>query len=129
MQPMWAGIAGSVINNSTAFEIAISIHDSVYSTDFAALVVPYTAGKLAETSVVIEKQILLTLRKFANDHLCKFLGAGVSLALLKEVSRQYRMSAASNPIMLASLPVPQYLHTFVARYGYRPDRLQHQTVS
>jgi hypothetical protein len=83
---MWAGIAGNPINNNTAFEIAISVHDSVYSTDFAALVIPFTPGKLSETSIEIEKHILQTLRKFSNEHLCKFLGAGVTLTLLKEVS-------------------------------------------
>lgn len=34
---------------------------------------------------MIEQHVLETLRKFSNDHLCKFLGAGVTLTLLKEV--------------------------------------------
>lgn len=92
---MWAGIAGSIINNNTAFEIAISVHDSVYSTDFASLIVPFTPGDLPKTSIEIEKQILQTLRKFCNEHLCKFLGAGVTLALLKEVSGRLRSSRQS----------------------------------
>jgi hypothetical protein len=82
---MWAGIAGNVINNNSRFEIAISVHDSVYSTDFASLVIPFTPGKLETTSVEIENHILQTLRKFCTEHLCKFLGAGVTMSLLKEV--------------------------------------------
>ncbi|KAK7054968.1 hypothetical protein VNI00_003431 [Paramarasmius palmivorus] len=84
LTPMWAGIAASPINNNTQFEIAISIHDSVYNTDFTSLTVPWKAGNLDKTGKEIETKILEVLRKFSNEHLCKFLGAGVTLALLKE---------------------------------------------
>ncbi|KAI0682334.1 hypothetical protein BC835DRAFT_1524570 [Cytidiella melzeri] len=43
MSPMWAGIAGTVVNNGTSFEVAISVHDTVYNTDFASALVPYDA--------------------------------------------------------------------------------------
>lgn len=82
---MWAGIAGTVVNNNTSYEIAISIHDSVYNTDFASSVVPYDPTEPDSQAEVIEKHVLDTLRKFAQEHLCKFLGAGVTLILLKEV--------------------------------------------
>ncbi|KZT11205.1 glycosyltransferase family 4 protein [Laetiporus sulphureus 93-53] len=84
LTPMWAGIAGTIINDNTAFEVAISIHDSVYCTDFASSVVPYDATDPEKQSVAIEKHVLDTLRKFSNEHLCKFLGAGVTLSLLRE---------------------------------------------
>ncbi len=83
---MWAGIAGAVINNNSEYTIAISVHDSVYSTDFASSTIPYTADDLEKTSKDIEKLVLKTLRNFSDEHLCKFLGAGVALSLLREVT-------------------------------------------
>ncbi|OSX64779.1 glycosyltransferase family 4 protein [Postia placenta MAD-698-R-SB12] len=84
LQPMWAGIAGTIINNNTAFEVAMSIHDSVYNTDFASSVVPYDPNDPVKQAASIEKHVLDTLRKFSTEHLCKFLGAGVTLSLLRE---------------------------------------------
>jgi len=82
---MWAGVAGSVVNNNTQYEVAISIHDSVYNTDFASTVFPYSPNTDGDTmSKEIEKHILGTFRKFSNEHLCKFLGAGVTLSLLRD---------------------------------------------
>ena len=82
---MWAGIAGAPVNNGAEFEIAISIHDSVYNTDFASAQIPYDATEPDAQSEAIEKHVISTLRKFASEHLCKFLGAGVTLSILKEV--------------------------------------------
>ncbi len=82
---MWAGIAGAVVNNNTGFEVAISIHDSVYNTDFASTVVAYDPTEPDAQAENIEKHVTDTLRNFATEHLCKFLGAGVTLSLLKEV--------------------------------------------
>ncbi|KAF5365743.1 hypothetical protein D9758_003268 [Tetrapyrgos nigripes] len=82
--PMWAGIAGSPINNNTQYEIAISIHDSVYSTDYTSIAIPYSQGNLEKTGADVEQKVLDTLRMFSESHLCKFLGAGVTLSLLRE---------------------------------------------
>ena len=82
---MWAGIAGTPINNNTGYEIAISVHDSVYNTDFASTVIAYDPTEPEAQSDTIEKHVLDTLRKFSQEHLCKFLGAGVTLSLLREV--------------------------------------------
>ncbi|OCH95197.1 trehalose phosphorylase [Obba rivulosa] len=84
LTPMWAGIAGAVINSNTQFEIAVSIHDSVYNTDFASTVVPYDPNNPDEQAGAIEKHVIDSLRKFSTEHLCKFLGAGVTLSLLRE---------------------------------------------
>jgi glycosyltransferase involved in cell wall biosynthesis len=73
-----------VINNNTQYEIAVSIHDSVYSTDFASLVIPYSPNTPDKNAKEIEQEVLQTLRKFSLEHLCKFLGAGITLSLLKE---------------------------------------------
>ncbi|TFY53615.1 hypothetical protein EVJ58_g9355 [Rhodofomes roseus] len=81
---MWAGIAGTVVNNNTQFEVAMSIHDSVYCTDFASSVVPYDATNPEAQATAIEQHVLEILRKFSTEHLCKFLGAGVTLSLLRE---------------------------------------------
>ena len=89
---MWAGIAGAVVNNGTSYEIAISIHDSVYNTDFASAIVPYDPTEPDDQAAAIEKHVTDSLRKFSHEHLCKFLGAGVTLSLLREV----RLSAHVN---------------------------------
>lgn len=81
---MWAGIAGNSIPNGGGFEVAISIHDSVYNTDFASTIIPN--GKTSPEE--IEKHVLESLRQFSTEHLCKFLGAGVTLNLLKDVGEQ-----------------------------------------
>lgn len=88
---MWAGIAGNPVNNDTQYEIAISVHDSVYSTDFASQLIPYTKGDNEKNAKEIQLHVLDTLRKFSIEHLCKFLGAGVTLTLLREV-RARRLS-------------------------------------
>ncbi|KAJ6630631.1 trehalose phosphorylase [Mycena sp. CBHHK59/15] len=79
LTPMWVGIAGNAVD-SDRFEIALAVHDSVYATDFTSAVI--TLGK--QKSSDIEAFVLQTIRKFCQEHLCKFLGAGVTLALLKE---------------------------------------------
>ncbi|KAG1754470.1 glycosyltransferase family 4 protein [Suillus lakei] len=84
LTPMWAGIAGAVVNGGQGFEIAISIHDSVYNTDFASVVVPYTPNDPTKSASEIANHVLQTIKKFSQEHLCKFLGAGVTLGLLKE---------------------------------------------
>ena len=85
IQPMWAGIAGSPVPNEGGFEVSISIHDSVYNTDFASTVIPFKKGQQSADADQIEEHILEALQSFAKEHLCKFLGAGVTLSLLKEV--------------------------------------------
>ncbi|KAG2349609.1 glycosyltransferase family 4 protein [Suillus weaverae] len=84
LAPMWAGIAGAVVNGGQGFEIAISIHDSVYNTDFASAIVPYTPNDPTKSASEIANHVLQTIKKFSQEHLCKFLGAGVTLGLLKE---------------------------------------------
>ncbi|KAF9566290.1 trehalose phosphorylase [Agrocybe pediades] len=84
LTPMWSAVAGAVINNNTQYEIAVSIHDSVYSTDFASSCLAYDANNPDKNAKEIEQYVLQTLRKFSINHLCKFLGCGVTLSLLKE---------------------------------------------
>lgn len=82
---MWAGIAGAPIENNTKMEIAISVHDSVYTTDFSSFVIPYHLNSPDRNAKEIEQLIMQALRKFSIEHLCKFLGAGITTSLLKEV--------------------------------------------
>lgn len=82
---MWAGVAGAILTGGKSFEIAISVHDSVYSTDFTSAVVPYNSATPAKNAAAIETYLLDTFKKFSQEHLCKFLGAGITLSLLKEV--------------------------------------------
>ncbi|KAJ6547418.1 glycosyltransferase family 4 protein [Mycena capillaripes] len=79
LTPMWVGIAGNNVD-SGKFEIALAVHDGVYSTDFTSATI--TPGKNKAND--IEAFTILTLRKFSSEHLCKFLGAGVTVALLRE---------------------------------------------
>jgi hypothetical protein len=85
LQPMWAGIAGASVNNGSGFEIAISIHDSVYNTDFSSETVTAYPNDSEKTSNAVEAHIVDTLREFSSEHLCKFLGAGITVSLLAEV--------------------------------------------
>lgn len=83
---MWVGIASAVVKDpGCEIEIALSIHDSVYNTDFASAFIPYDAKDSEKTATAIERYIMQTLKNFSRDNLCKFLGAGVSLTVLKEV--------------------------------------------
>ncbi|KAF7338413.1 Trehalose phosphorylase [Mycena venus] len=79
LTPMWVGIAGQSLD-AGKFEIALAVHDSVYSTDFTSATI--TLGK--DKAKDIEAFTIATLRKFCSEHLCKFLGAGVTVGLLKE---------------------------------------------
>jgi len=84
LTPMWAGIAGTLLSNGDC-EIAVSIHDSVYNTDFASSIIPASTKSDPDARATeIEKHVLQLLRTFSTEHLCKFLGAGVTLSLLKE---------------------------------------------
>lgn len=86
---MWAGIAGGPINNGSSFEIAISIHDSVYNTDFSSETIDIYPNDSEKSSNAVEKLIIDTLREFSSEHLCKFLGAGITVSLLSEVHLAY----------------------------------------
>ena len=86
---MWAGIAGAPVNNGSGFEIAISIHDSVYNTDFSSETIEAYPNDSERTSNAVEKQIIDAIREFSSEHLCKFLGAGITVSLLSEVHLVY----------------------------------------
>lgn len=83
---MWAGIAGSTVENGTAYEIALSIHDSVYNTDYASSTIPCELAQPEKLAADIEKHVISQLTSFGNEHICKFVGAGVAASLLSAVS-------------------------------------------
>jgi hypothetical protein len=82
---MWGAVAGTVINSNGQYELAVSVHDSVYNTDFASMILPYNPNNAEKNAKEIENAVLQTFRKFSIEHLCKFLGVGITLSLLKEV--------------------------------------------
>ncbi|EIN08084.1 trehalose synthase [Punctularia strigosozonata HHB-11173 SS5] len=84
LTPMWAGIAGMLTDGSTGIELALSIHDGIYTTDFQTALLPYDKKNPDAQSEAIEELIIDTLRRFSKDHMCKFIGAGITMALLKE---------------------------------------------
>lgn len=121
---MWAAVAGGVVNNNSQYEIAVSIHDSVYNTDFASMLIPYNPNNPDKNAKEIEQYVLQTLRKFSVAHLCKFLGSGVTLSLLKEVC----VYPFAFDLELTSIcAVPKSMHPALVRYGHRPICVQHQT--
>lgn len=81
---MWAGIAAQV-KSTTSVEVAISIHDGTYSTDYAETTLDFEGGHMESNTSKIEDHIIQSLRTFTNEHVCKFIGAGVTLALFKDV--------------------------------------------
>jgi glycosyltransferase involved in cell wall biosynthesis len=81
---MWGAVAGTVINSNGQYELAVSVHDSVYNTDFASMILPYNPNNAEKNAKEIENAVLQTFRKFSIEHLCKFLGVGITLSLLKE---------------------------------------------
>ncbi|KZV71772.1 glycosyltransferase family 4 protein [Peniophora sp. CONT] len=84
LTPMWAGIAGAPVNGNKDYEVALSIHDSVYNTDFNSTLLPYNPNDSNKQSDTIEAHVLSSIRKFQEEHFCKFLGAGVTLSLLRD---------------------------------------------
>lgn len=83
---MWAGIVGSVVENGTAYEIAFSIHDSVYNTDYASATIACDIMQPEKLASDIEKHVITQLTGFSTEHICKFVGAGVATSLLNAVS-------------------------------------------
>lgn len=75
-----------ILRSEYVWLAAISVHDGVYSTDFSSKVVKFEGKDPEEQSKQIEENVLEIIRKFSSDHMCKFLGAGVTLSLLKEVT-------------------------------------------
>jgi hypothetical protein len=123
---MWAGIAGAIVNGGSAIEIALSVHDSVYNTDFASACIPYNPNEPEKSATEIEKHVIQTLRGFSKEHLCKFLGAGITLTLLKEVCRW------SQPWLLfvnMCDAVPQLVYEAMVGCGCSSNCIQHQALS
>ncbi|KAJ7098055.1 trehalose phosphorylase [Mycena belliarum] len=83
LTPMWVGIAGNSID-SNRFEIALAVHDGVYSTDFTSAVIGLGKNRASDIEAHVLLHVITTIRKFCAEHLSKFLGAGVTVALLRE---------------------------------------------
>jgi alpha,alpha-trehalose phosphorylase (configuration-retaining) len=81
---MWAGIAAQT-KGTDNLEVAISIHDGTYSTDYAATALYLEESQTERNATIIENHIIQTLRVFSKEHVCKFIGAGVTLALFNDV--------------------------------------------
>ena len=101
---MWAGIAGAAINNNSQYEIAITVHDGVYSTDFASIIIPFKPGDAEGNNKVIEASILDMVRKFSAEHLCKFLGAkDISNERLPATNDKAQMQMLKNFLLIRGL--------------------------
>lgn len=123
---MWAGIACSLVKGGSEIEVAFSIHDSVYSTDFATAFVAYDANDPDKTATTLEQRVIQTLTNFSKDNLCKFVGVGISHTVLKDVSDSRRLSIF-NPTNSCE-PGSQSMHSAVVVYGHYPNRVQYQTI-
>jgi len=78
---MWGGVACNVVPNG--IEIGLSISDATYSVDFASRLVP-KAPNAKEQAKLVEDGVVEMITQFSREHMCKFLGVGVTLSLLKE---------------------------------------------
>ena len=121
---MWGAVAGCVINNNTQYELAVSVHDSVYNTDFESTVIPYNPNNPDKNAKEIEQYVLQTFRKFSIEHLCKFLGVGITLSLLKEVG--FGEIAIEMTYLTFLIQVSQCLYSSMVGHGYCALCLQHQ---
>ena len=98
---MWAGIAGNVVEGG--YEVAISVHDSVYNTDFQSSTIPSAKGQSIDPDA-IEEHVLRSLGALSSEHVCKFVGAGVTLTLLKEV-RAFHSDMRARLLRYRFLPI------------------------
>jgi hypothetical protein len=108
-QPMWGGVACNVVPNG--IEIGLSISDATYSVDYASRLVP-KAPNAKEQAKLVEDGVLDMITTFSREHMCKFLGVGVTVSL---VSPPRDLSPPQHNLsnILSSKKVP----TFALLYG------------
>ncbi|KAK5090433.1 hypothetical protein LTR05_000605 [Lithohypha guttulata] len=80
-QELWAGLAIFKKNNKEV-SVGIAIHDGTYSVDFAVHQVSVVEGdNVDEHSGTIENHVIESLATYRKEHVCKLLGAGVTVEL------------------------------------------------
>lgn len=76
LTPMYIGIAGNPSPDNASIEIGLSIHDSVYSTDFSVKRIHFADSKIHPEEVA--DFIVKAITEYSTEHLMKFVGAGVT---------------------------------------------------
>ncbi|KAI9830451.1 MAG: hypothetical protein M1819_005703 [Sarea resinae] len=83
---MYVGIAAAV-KSGKSIEVGISINDDTYSIDFSlARLDTKGVSTRAAISSLVSNYVITELTKFQNEHMCKFLGAGVTEQVVEELS-------------------------------------------
>jgi len=79
---MYCGIAATLVAVEDQLQIGLSIHDGTYSIDFSIehLTLKEDITK-EEIAVIIEEYVMGQLTKFSNEHLVKFVGAGLTMGV------------------------------------------------
>ena len=78
---MWGGVASAVTPNG--IDIGVSVSDATYSVDYASHVVPKASTPQAQAKA-IEEHVISVLKNFSHEHMCKFLGVGVTVPLVSQ---------------------------------------------
>ncbi len=105
-QEFWAGIAIQE-ESSTSLKVGMAIHDGTYSVDFAIHRISMEDKPDNGTDWVAD-HLITELHQYRKDHLCKLLGAGVTLDLhTKAPTLCSRLWAELDivPIVLESTPL------------------------
>jgi alpha,alpha-trehalose phosphorylase (configuration-retaining) len=74
------GLSSRLLENEPAIEVGLAMHDTNYSVDFCVHKVSVPLDPV-ERADVLTKHILHQIRRFSEEHRCKFIGAGVGKPL------------------------------------------------
>ncbi|MCJ1410212.1 hypothetical protein MMC19_004297 [Ptychographa xylographoides] len=86
LEAKYAGVAAAV--DGEMIKIGLSTNDATYSTDFAVLGIEGANESKKRRAQLIANFLIETLLKYQTEHLCKFLGVGVTESLYQNLSPQ-----------------------------------------
>ncbi|MCJ1396938.1 hypothetical protein MMC11_000130 [Xylographa trunciseda] len=84
LEPMFVGISAIVC--SDRIEVGLSANDATSSLDFTVRHLKELPETAEGRSKLVADFIIEIMQKFQHEHVCKFLGAGITEALFKEIS-------------------------------------------
>ena len=82
---MYVGIAG-VQHKDGSVEVSLSMHDGTFSVDFSTH--HFGAEKVSGSSdlcAMVLQYVIAEIRQYQYEHLCKFIGAGVSAQMYEDI--------------------------------------------
>ncbi|MCJ1282590.1 hypothetical protein MMC26_001915 [Xylographa opegraphella] len=84
LEPMFAGISAIVC--SDRIEVGLSANDATYSLDFTVRHLKELSESEEGRSKLVADFVIETMQKYQHEHLCKFLGAGITDTLFNDIS-------------------------------------------